>query len=333
MAAAGSSRAIYDAGGNALGGEIVIASKASGGFGGSSVTRPGRRRLSGQLTNTHGTSTENQLSAQAMGANDAPFGGPFDVSAGAPFPASLYSDGAANARQRPCRDYLGRTEHRHQRRRLLPGLRDQHGRRRHDHRHRAGDYFDLSQGGNDMAQRRRRRRRVLFRRGVHRVRTQCDGGAGSNDQIGLQGDYTGGQRAGARRGTIAKVEVLAVLPGFDYRSPRSMPTCPRAAAADLCRRPRAGDNLTFNGSAETDGTFKVFGGLGADLSPPGRATTGSTSARASSIRGRPGRRRHAGQRPDGARRRLRAALDGTAIKNIDVIALLPGIAATLPTTT
>jgi Ca2+-binding RTX toxin-like protein len=83
----------YDAGGNALGGEITIFSKASAAFGNTAVTALAD---GGYLVAwTSRNAPTNQMSAQAMGANDQPVDGPFDVSASSQFESVLYPDGAA----------------------------------------------------------------------------------------------------------------------------------------------------------------------------------------------------------------------------------------------
>ena len=92
-----------------------------------------------------------------------------------------------------------------------------------------------------------------------------DGGAGTNDQLGLQGDYTGARALTLGQTTITGVEVLAVLGGFSY----DITTVDgNVAAGGLLKvhatQLAAGQSLTFNGAAETDGAFFVFGGQGND---------------------------------------------------------------------
>ena len=82
----------YDADGNAIGGEIVIASKASGGFNNTAVTALADGAYVVSWTD-HDTA-DNNVSARAMGANDLPLGDAFDVSSGSPFSPVLYPDGA-----------------------------------------------------------------------------------------------------------------------------------------------------------------------------------------------------------------------------------------------
>jgi Ca2+-binding RTX toxin-like protein len=98
------------------------------------------------------------------------------------------------------------------------------------------------------------------------------GGAGS-DEIALQGDYS----AGVTLGAIAEVELLVLLPGNDTRfgAPGTASYSYRIATGNQnvapggllnvdANRLRAGENLVFDGSAETDGSFYIFAGKGVD---------------------------------------------------------------------
>jgi len=94
---------------------------------------------------------------------------------------------------------------------------------------------------------------------------RIDGGAGK-DQVGLEGDYTGANRLALRGGTLSNVEVLAVLSGYSYDIVADDAT----VAVDqrfivFGTALGVGENLSFDGSAETDGSFLMFGGLGTDL--------------------------------------------------------------------
>jgi hypothetical protein len=99
-----------------------------------------------------------------------------------------------------------------------------------------------------------------------------DGGAGS-DQVALQGDYTGG----VTLGTLAGVETLVAMTGSDTRFGDSgtslysynivAPDATVAAGTQLMVNAstlQAGENLTFDGSAETNGSFFIYGGKGVD---------------------------------------------------------------------
>ncbi len=112
-----------------------------------------------------------------------------------------------------------------------------------------------------------------------------DGGAGINDQIGLEGDYTGANALVLQAGTIANVEVIGLLAGFDYDLTMHDGNVPAGGKLDVfAGQLGAGDNFTFDGSAETDGSFKVFCGLGTDLITTGAGNDGIYFGPASSTR-------------------------------------------------
>ncbi|WP_294356828.1 VCBS domain-containing protein [uncultured Sphingomonas sp.] len=94
---------------------------------------------------------------------------------------------------------------------------------------------------------------------------RIDAGAGNNDQVALQGNYTGANALVLEAGTLTNVEVLAVLEGGNY----DITTDDGAVVAGQVFTVfggglDSGDSLTFNGSAETDGSFLFFGGQGID---------------------------------------------------------------------
>jgi len=104
---------------------------------------------------------------------------------------------------------------------------------------------------------------------------QVDGGAGTIDQVGLQGDYSVGLTLGA--GSLINTEMLVLLPGSDTRfgDPGTNVYSYNLTTSDAnvvggqnfivsFNTLRAGENVTFNGAAETDGTFLTFGGFGND---------------------------------------------------------------------
>jgi Ca2+-binding RTX toxin-like protein len=101
-----------------------------------------------------------------------------------------------------------------------------------------------------------------------------DGGA-DIDQVGLQGDYSAGLTLGA--GSFVDVEYLALMPGDDARFgdtagnhySYNLTTADGNVAAGALLSInwnvlRAGENVTFNGSAETDGRFVTYAGNGID---------------------------------------------------------------------
>ena len=128
----------------------------------------------------------------------------------------------------------------------------------------SSDYFDLSQGGNDVANGLGGDDGFFFG-AAFTAADQVDGGAGSNDQIGLQGDYTGANALVLGPGTIANIETIVVLPGSSYDITTNDAN---VAAGGLLKvqatQLAAGQSLHFDGSAETNGSFAIYGGNGDD---------------------------------------------------------------------
>ncbi|MBX9859578.1 MAG: VCBS domain-containing protein, partial [Sphingomonas sp.] len=136
------------------------------------------------------------------------------------------------------------------------------------------DFFNLSQGGNDTVNGGNGNDAFSFGAAFTAADT-VDGGAGSNDQIGLQGNYSGANALTLGATTITNVEVIAVLPGFSY----SITTVDANIAAGqnltfFGTNLGAGDNFTVNASAETNGTVRVYGGLGTDTFTGGAGDDG-----------------------------------------------------------
>ncbi len=93
---------------------------------------------------------------------------------------------------------------------------------------------------------------------------RIDGGTGL-DQVGLQGNYTGANRLVLQDGTLSNIEVLALLPNGNYDIASADATVAAGQVFTVFGGNLAStDSLTFNGSAETDGSFLMFGGLGTD---------------------------------------------------------------------
>lgn len=85
----------YDASGVAIGGEIVIDSKASGAYGRTVVTALANGGYVVSWTDgENNTAVAHNVSARAFGSNDVAQGAAFDISFDSPFGASYYSDGA-----------------------------------------------------------------------------------------------------------------------------------------------------------------------------------------------------------------------------------------------
>ena len=104
---------------------------------------------------------------------------------------------------------------------------------------------------------------------------RLDGGGGL-DQLALRGDYTGANAVVMQAGTMAGIEILAILSGNNtYYGPNAgdfsydivMHDMNVAAGATLivdAAQLRTGETLVFDGRTETDGTFRVYGGAGSD---------------------------------------------------------------------
>jgi VCBS repeat-containing protein len=102
-----------------------------------------------------------------------------------------------------------------------------------------------------------------------------DGGAGTLDQLGLQGDYSAGLTLGANN--LVNTEMLVLLSGSDTRFgdtggnlysydittvDENVATGQQLAVS--WNKLGIGENVTFDGSGETDGSFLTFAGAGTD---------------------------------------------------------------------
>lgn len=104
-----------------------------------------------------------------------------------------------------------------------------------------------------------------------------NGGGGTLDQIGLQGNFTGANALVFGAGQISAIEFIVMLSAVDSRFGGQGGT----AAYDLTMNDgnvaggqrliisantlKAGETLTFNGAAETNGSFRIFSGAGDDV--------------------------------------------------------------------
>jgi Ca2+-binding RTX toxin-like protein len=135
----------------------------------------------------------------------------------------------------------------------------------------AGDFFRLQDGGNDNASGGGGNDAFYFG-SAYTAGDSVDGGSGS-DQVALQGDYSGG----VTLGTLTGVETLVAMTHSDARfggGSASLfsynivaPDSTVAAGTQLLVNAstlQAGENLTFDGSAETNGSFFIYGGKGVD---------------------------------------------------------------------
>ncbi len=93
-----------------------------------------------------------------------------------------------------------------------------------------------------------------------------DGGTGT-DIVQLTGDYSGGNAIVLGASTITNVETLRLAPGDQLHTDQQRRQRRRRPDAEDRRPParRGGDVITFNGAAETDGSFTIRGGAGNDV--------------------------------------------------------------------
>lgn len=126
------------------------------------------------------------------------------------------------------------------------------------------DTFNLTLGGNDTVTGLGGDDAFNFGATFDALDT-VDGGAGTNDQVGLFGNYSGGIVLGPN--TLRNVELLAALPGSGAGYNITSNDGNVAAGQELSI---FGGNLLadqpfrFDGRAELDGRFRMFGGLGSD---------------------------------------------------------------------
>jgi len=138
----------------------------------------------------------------------------------------------------------------------------------------AEDLFNLSQGGNDTASGGDGNDGFYMGAALSAL-DSLDGGDGILDQLGLQGNY--GTPFVLSANHLVNIEMLVLLAGNDTRFGD---TAGNFYSYDLktvdanvgdgellavsFNRLRAGENVTFDGSAETNGRFLTFAGLGND---------------------------------------------------------------------
>jgi hypothetical protein len=134
-----------------------------------------------------------------------------------------------------------------------------------------GDLFMLQDGGNDTATGLGGADGFYF--GGEYTMDDIVHGDGGRDQLGLQGDYSGG----VTLGTITGLEDLILLSGsivrfgdtannfydYDITTQDSNVAAGQTLLVDGVTL-RAGEDLTFDGSAETDGAFLIYAGMGVD---------------------------------------------------------------------
>jgi Ca2+-binding RTX toxin-like protein len=144
------------------------------------------------------------------------------------------------------------------------------------------DFIRLQDGGNDTALGGAGNDVFLF--GAAMTSADSADGEAGNDQIAIQGDYAGANALTLGVGVLG-FESFAILPGNDIRfgDPGTnfydydITTLDVNVAAGVrvtfdANRLRSGEDFTFNGSAETDGGFFVWGGGGVDTLTGGTQT-------------------------------------------------------------
>jgi Ca2+-binding RTX toxin-like protein len=144
------------------------------------------------------------------------------------------------------------------------------------------DLFSLEQGGDDIAHGLGGNDVFLFGAAMTSA-DEVDGGAGI-DQIAIQGDYSGPNALTLGSG-VTNFESLAILPGNDIRfgdpgtnfydyniTTVNANVAPGVQLIVDANRLRVGEDFTFNGSAELDGGFFIWGGGGVDTLTGGSMT-------------------------------------------------------------
>ncbi len=135
----------------------------------------------------------------------------------------------------------------------------------------ADDFFLVNQGGNDNLSGLGGNDLFLF--GATLTSADMVNGGAGNDQIAIQGNYP----ALTLGSGVVSVESLAIMPGSDTRFgdpgtnfyDYNITTVDANVAAGAlmvvdANRLRVGEDFTFNGSAESDGSFFIYGGNGVD---------------------------------------------------------------------
>ena len=98
-----------------------------------------------------------------------------------------------------------------------------------------------------------------------RIDGGSDGGGLLVDQVYLDGDYTGAGAVVFGATTMTNVESLTLLGGHSYDLTTNDATVSAVQQLEVdAHALGAGDSLTFDGSAESDGTFFITGGAGND---------------------------------------------------------------------
>jgi hypothetical protein len=124
-----------------------------------------------------------------------------------------------------------------------------------------GDSYNLIAGGNDTVH--AGSGADYFELGAAFTSADAiDGGTGE-DYLSLNGDYSAGLTLGAT--TLTNVEAIGLQGGHSYNLTTNDATVASGKTLEVDANGfGAGDTLTFNGSAETNGSFVIVGGAGND---------------------------------------------------------------------
>ncbi|MEG3181230.1 M10 family metallopeptidase C-terminal domain-containing protein [Sphingomonas sp. LT1P40] len=140
----------------------------------------------------------------------------------------------------------------------------------------ADNMFFLQNGGNDIVNGGAGNDGFSFG-AAWTIADVVNGGAGTNDQVALQGNYTGGSAIALGAASITGVEVFTLLGGVGNGYTVSTVDANVAAGETLTffgTNLAAGNAFTFNGALETDGSFRVYGGEGLDSFTGGAGNDG-----------------------------------------------------------
>jgi ELWxxDGT repeat protein/VCBS repeat-containing protein len=131
----------------------------------------------------------------------------------------------------------------------------------------SGNYFDLSQGGNDTVTGGAGNDGFYFG-AAYTPSDHVDGGGGTNNQLGLQGDYSAGMVLSGS--SLTNIQVVAMLPGFDYNFTTTDDLVPAGHTLTFWSTSMAsGNHVSIDASAETDGSLRFFLGQGDDTAVGG----------------------------------------------------------------
>jgi hypothetical protein len=138
----------------------------------------------------------------------------------------------------------------------------------------ADNTIDLSRGGNDTVSGGLGNDALNFGSTLTAA-DSVDGGPGTNDQVGITGNYTSTNRLVLGPTTLVNVEVLAVLPGGSYDITLNNSTVAAGATFTVFGgNLGAGESFTVDASAELDGNVITYGGLGTETITGGAGADG-----------------------------------------------------------